>query len=54
MTFPLSCDHCAYRGPCGGLDGGQAQLFGCFLLQSHHECDFTCPCRPAEFRARLP
>lgn len=53
MTFPLSCDHCAYRGPCGGLDGDQSQLFGCFVLQSHRECDFTCPCRPAEFRARL-
>lgn len=53
MSFPLSCHHCAYRGACGGLDGDQSYLFGCFASQSHHECDFTCPCRPAEFRARL-
>ncbi len=47
-----SCDSCAYRGPCGGLDGGQSVIFGCFI-NHHHPCDFTCPCRPAEFRARL-
>ncbi|MEQ1735319.1 MAG: hypothetical protein ABL886_02670, partial [Rhodoglobus sp.] len=53
MQFPVSCNKCAYRDPCGGLGAVQAQLFGCFLLQEHKDCDFTCPCRPAEFRARL-
>lgn len=47
-----SCSRCAYREACGMLDDDQSVLFGCFI--DHQEpCDFTCPCRPAEYRARL-
>jgi Domain of unknown function (DUF4417) len=52
-ALPSSCSRCAFKELCGGLDDAQGQLFGCFINTQHANCDFTCPCRPAEFRARL-
>lgn len=40
---PTSCANCAYREPCGGLDGN-GDLFGCFSCVGGERCAPDVPC----------